>query len=337
MNEKFPGIEINEAGICNFCLRASLKSDWEEKMQTLSAEFMELVGQHRKRGGYDCVVAYSGGKDSTYVLHLLKTQYRLNILAYSYDNWFQSERAQKNIRTVLEKLSIDHFTVLPSFETIRRLLLHTIEHPPTTSKALTRASAICTSCISLIRFMGLRLAVEWQAPFFVMGMTPGQASLATAVVQMHPPMLKAAQDLFLRLIPPALRPRIQPLILEARHFEDSSPLYSINPLAFESYDEARIMDVITDYGWEKPQDTDANSTNCLLNAFANQLHKDMFGFNPYSSEIAELVRSGRLSREEGLERLEAPFSEAQIRHVKERLGMTAGHPLNSEAGVSVIG
>ena len=84
--------------------------------------FRLLIEKHKKQKGYNCIVAYSGGKDSTYLLHLLKNEYKLRILAYSYDNWFQSEQASKNITNVLTKLSIDHFTIRPAFETIRIII-----------------------------------------------------------------------------------------------------------------------------------------------------------------------------------------------------------------------
>ena len=35
-------------------------------------------------------------KDSTYTLHLLRDRYDLRLLAYSFDNWYQSERAKRN-------------------------------------------------------------------------------------------------------------------------------------------------------------------------------------------------------------------------------------------------
>ena len=74
-------------------------------------------------------------------------------------------------------------------------------------------------------------------------------------------------------------------------------------LAFFDYDEAVIIDTIKKLGWVKPNDTDPNSTNCLLNALANYLHRKRFDFHPYAWEIAGIVRSGCMNREEGLEKV----------------------------------
>ena len=74
-------------------------------------------------------------------------------------------------------------------------------------------------------------------------------------------------------------------------------------------------------GWEKPDDTDANSTNCLLNAFANHVHKDRYSFHPYVWEIANMVRSGAMTRVEGLEKIEAPENSAIVEYAKSGLSL----------------
>ena len=57
--------------------------------------------------------------------------------------------------------------------------------------------------------------------------------------------------------------------------------------------------------WQKPEDTDPNSTNCLLNAYANKIHEKTYGYNPYVWEIANMVREGVMTREDGLKSLQS--------------------------------
>ena len=97
--------------------------------------------------------------------------------------------------------------------------------------------------------------------------------------------------------------------------------YNVHPLAFLDYSEEAIFKRITELGWQPPKDTDSNSSNCLLNSFANQTHIDAYGFHPYAFEIAGLVRTGVMSREEGLEKIEAPQNQEIVRKVKEKLGL----------------
>jgi len=73
-------------------------------------------------------------------------------------------------------------------------------------------------------------------------------------------------------------------------------------------------------GWKRPEDTDPNSSNCLLNAFANQVHEKSYGYNPYVFEISKMVREGVLTRQDGLRKFSEESSSVQIDIVKKRLG-----------------
>jgi hypothetical protein len=97
---------------------------------------------------------------------------------------------------------------------------------------------------------------------------------------------------------------------------------NVSPLAFLIYDEGRIYQRIKALGWEMPVDTDPNSTNCLLNAFANEVHRTQMGYHPYVLELAQLVREGYLGRGGALERLSQPTDQGLLNRVKARLGVT---------------
>ncbi|MBW1965557.1 MAG: hypothetical protein JRI40_10165, partial [Deltaproteobacteria bacterium] len=47
-----------------------------------------------------------------------------------------------------------------------------------------------------------------------------------------------------------------------------------------------------------------------------------WGFHPYAWEIAGMVRSGGLSREEGLAKVSEPPNPVLVSRVKERLGLS---------------
>ena len=323
LDERFPGIRFGEDGLCNFCRSAADAEVQRSQKDKCRQEFAMLAQNSAWQGHYDCLVAYSGGKDSTYTLHLLKGTYDLRILAFSYDNWFQSPEALQNIRRVIRNMNVDHLTVAPSYDTVKCMTLASLAADAYPARALTRASCVCTSCIALIRLTGLRLAVERRIPMLVFGMSPGQAPIATGIVKTNVGLVRAMQAAFLRAMNERVSAMLAPFMLEDRHFAqpDGFP-YIVNPLAFTDYDEGRVFEIVRQYGWNKPDDTDSNSTNCLLNAFANHVHITRFGVNPYASEIAELVRAGSLTREEGLRKLSQPPPIAQVTAIKEELGIT---------------
>jgi N-acetyl sugar amidotransferase len=66
---------------CNFTERKRSTINWEER----DKELRDLCNQHRKNdGSYDCVVPGSGGKDSFYASHILKTKYGMHPLTVTW-------------------------------------------------------------------------------------------------------------------------------------------------------------------------------------------------------------------------------------------------------------
>jgi len=113
---------------------------------------------------------------------------------------------------------------------------------------------------------------------------------------------------------------INPYFLSDAQFADETLFpYNVSPLAFMDYDENKILEKLHQLGWRSPKDVDTNSTNCLLNSFANQIHIDRYNFHPYAFEIAEMVRTGVMSRKEGLEKISEPGNDATIKFARERL------------------
>ncbi len=320
LDERYPGIQFDEDGTCKFCRSIKKVSDQDKLKEKNERKFNDLIQKYKGSSCYDCLVAYSGGKDSTFTLHLIQKKYNLNILALSFDNWFQSESAHRNIRNVIMNMDVDHFMVKPRFETFKKMMQACLSPGFYGAKSLERASAICTTCLSLIRFVSFKIAIEKSIPFVVFGLSPGQAPIATSVFRSNPGMIKKMQNAIFQPLYEHVGEEIKPYFLEEPHFKEKDKFpYSINPLAFSDYDEESIYDIAESYGWAKPDDTDANSTNCLLNGLANEIHIQQHGFHPYAFEISGLIREGCMTRDEGFQRLAADPDPKIIEYVKERL------------------
>lgn len=318
--ETFPGINFDENGTCNFCRSFKGLEKLEKSKARYRLKFEKLLESKRKKGGYDCLMAYSGGKDSTYTLVVLKEQYDLSILALTIDNGFISPSAIENIYSVVEGLGIDHIIFKPRFDILRKIFLKAVNSDMYSKKTLERASTICTSCMGLVKFIALRMAIEGTIPFITYGWSPGQAPIEASIFKNNPSMVKSMQKVLLEPMRETSGPEIDNYFLNEHHFSDPERFpHNISPLAFLSYDEGKIVGTINKLGWKKPEDTDPNSTNCLLNAFANKIHKERFKFNPYAFELAKLVREGYMDRNEAIERLETEENEQIINQVRERL------------------
>ena len=320
--ETFPTIEFDHQGICNYCRAFKGEDHREELKKEYREKFLSLVKDHKSIGDYDVLMAYSGGKDSTYTLDVFKNYFRLRVLALTFDHGFVSPYAMKNMRTVTERLGIDHVIFKPNFEIMTKVFNASVNGDLYSKKTLERASTICTSCMSFVKFISLKMALEKEIPFIGYGWSPGQAPVQSSVMKTSAAFVKATQKVIYEPLYKKIGDGVKPYFLEDKHFvlSDRFP-YNIHPLAFLEYDEEKVYQRIKEFGWESPKDTDPNSTNCLMNAFANQIHQDRFGFHPYAFEIAGLVRMGVLSREEGFKRLNEPSNQKIIEEVKQKLGI----------------
>ena len=86
--ETFPGIKFNHQGVCNYCSKFSGKALLEESKNKYRLKFENLLKTKQGQGSYDAIMAFSGGKDSTYTLYILKEKYKMNVLALTFDNGF---------------------------------------------------------------------------------------------------------------------------------------------------------------------------------------------------------------------------------------------------------
>jgi len=318
--ETFPGITFDDEGVCNYCRAFKGVTVLNESKKKYRNRFDELIKKLSKKGRYDCLMAYSGGKDSTYTLAVLKERYNLSILALTVDNGFISPRTIENIHNVAEDLGIDNIIYKPRFDLLKKIFRkaeHSMMYP---MKALERASAICTSCMGIIKFLALRIAIEERIPFIVYGWSPGQAPIEASIFKNNPSMIRSMQKVLLEPMEEAAGEEIINYFLTEEHFsqEERFP-YNISPLAFLDYNEEEIIRKIGELGWEKPSDTDPNSTNCLLNTLGIKIHRDMLHFHPYAFELAKLVREGYMDREEAIKRLEEKENEQVLESVRSRL------------------
>jgi hypothetical protein len=320
--ETFPGIQFDDDGVCQYCRRVLDSAQLMKRKARLRTRFEALVEEIRSRDGYHCLMSWSGGKDSTYTLSVLKQQYGLRVLAFTLDNGFVSPTALDNMRTVAESLAVDHVIVKPCFDRLRRMFVASAQpgmYPP---RALERASGICNACMAVAKGIGLRMALEKDIPMLAYGWSPGQIPTASAIFHPTPRMLKATVIAAMAPLREAIGDEVALYFPSDRHLEEAERLpYNVSSLAFLDYEEEEVPKRLRALGWERPQDTDPNSTNCLLNSFANLVHIEQMGYHPYALELSGLVRQGYLTREDALERLNTPAMPEVVAAVKAKLRM----------------
>jgi tRNA(Ile)-lysidine synthase TilS/MesJ len=319
--ETFPAIEFDGHGVCNYCLHTPLADDAKKKEYL--KKFEDLLDDVRGKREYDAIMAYSGGKDSTYTMYHLAVKYRLKILACTFDNGFISPKALENISRMTDAVCATGMVVRPPFRIMKKVFAATATEDIYSPKTLDRASSLCTSCISHVKSIVLKTALRMNIPLVAYGWSPGQAPITSAIMQTGPKLQRISHRTGRDPLMKHFGKDLEPYFLSEKDLEIDAALWPINihPLAFMDYDEAAILRLIRSIGWEKPEDTDPNSTNCILNALANYLHRKRFRFHPYAWEIAGIVRSGSMSRDEGIEKTTQEEDMAMVRFAADKLGL----------------
>jgi 3'-phosphoadenosine 5'-phosphosulfate sulfotransferase (PAPS reductase)/FAD synthetase len=302
-----------------------------EEKKKYKQKFIELLRQevnrsknyngHNNHRSYDVLMAYSGGKDSTYTMSLLRNKYKLRVLAFSLDNGFLSPAAMTNIKNVTNNLDIDHVFFKPRWDLLKKIFSASVERELYAKKTLERASTICISCIGLVKSMCLKMAVEQDIPMIGFGWSPGQALVESPIMKNNPSLIRMAQQAILNPLRIVAGDEIAAYFLQEKHYAAPERFpHNIHPMAWEFYNEGMIVQEIQKFGWTAPKDTDSNSTNCLLNAFANEIHVKRYRFHPYVWEMANMVREGVMTREEGYQKIYRIQDENLVNAAKEKLG-----------------
>ena len=106
-----PRLTFDENGVCSACHYARRKHneiDWESREKELA----EVCDKYRSSdGSYDVLVPSSGGKDSGYTAHLLKTKYGMHPLCVTWAPFIYTDIGWKNFQNFVKS----GFTALNCF------------------------------------------------------------------------------------------------------------------------------------------------------------------------------------------------------------------------------
>ncbi len=104
--ETMPYIEFDNSGICNYCNNYKLKNVPKDQKH-----IFDLVKPYRKNSGAECIVPFSGGRDSSYTLHLIVEELKLKPITYTYDWGMVTDLARRNISRMCSKLKVENIIV----------------------------------------------------------------------------------------------------------------------------------------------------------------------------------------------------------------------------------
>jgi PP-loop superfamily ATP-utilizing enzyme len=330
LTSQIPNISFNTDGVCNFC------TDYEKEKQYLDRDYVALEKKMistlkvSKKHPYDCMVLYSGGKDSTYMLYRLANHYKLRVLAFTFDNHFIPPETYANIDRVLKKINVDHIVYKPSWNLNKTIFNASFQNSSLQDRSKELAFMIghaCWPCFTQIALHSFKLAAEKGIPNVVVGTTPGQLrqkkydlkskfdGLADAHKNMIAPMINLLKILGKKDAISALDASLWIKLKIARM--NLVPFFEYN-----KYNEHEVYETIErELDWRKTKSTDSCSTNCQLNSLGIAIHQKKYNLHPYVIPLARDVREGLMTREEALTAVSGKVNEKLVDHIAESFGL----------------
>jgi hypothetical protein len=315
--ENYPGTDFDNKGVCGFCNSYRPKEYRGDKK--LKEEIEKVLNTKKyDNSSYDCVVAISGGRDSSYLLWYAVKQLGLKVVAYSAEHCFVPKLAIQNTKRIADKVKAELFIEKNRYLK-RRCFEHHLNafaHKPSPAMI----GVLCTGC-KLGIDMGLKkIADKNNIPIVLLGGSPFEVgSYKTGLMRIDPKDKSTSSFVqgYIREIirNPKWIMHANSLMSQYQEFYHlyykrtlKKRLRVIGPYySYLKWDEKKIINtLVAEMGWE--QNTEKNKstwkTDCHIAPLRKYLYKKILGFNDMDDHLSALVRDGQLTRDEAMERLE---------------------------------
>jgi N-acetyl sugar amidotransferase len=322
MDDSSPFIEFDERGECDCCrdARARMPFEWHPHEAHRLDAWIDRIKIESRGGQYDAMVGLSGGVDSSYLAHLLRTRYGLRLLAVHVDGGWNTEAAVRNIEVMVRALSIDLYTYVVDWQEMRDIQLAFLRSS-VLNQDIPQDHAFFTTLYRTASKFGIR--------YFLNGVNfSGECAIPRhwgypAADGFH---LRAIHKLFgtqpIKTFP------VMSLAEYAWHTRLARSLRILRPLDFVPYNNKLAKQQLVDaYGWKDYGDKHSESR---FTQFYQEVYlPSRYGFDKRRLHLSSLIIAGELSREEALRELNTSVCEPaearhQLRFVAKKLGITVG-------------
>ncbi|MBA3820323.1 MAG: hypothetical protein H0X17_15635 [Deltaproteobacteria bacterium] len=120
--QTYPYMDFDAEGVCRYC------RTWKRIAPKGEQALIDAVAPYRsKDGSPDVIVAFSGGRDSSYGLHYVKNVLGMNPVAFTYDWGMVTDLARRNQARVCGKLGVEHIIRSADITAKRRFVRKNVE------------------------------------------------------------------------------------------------------------------------------------------------------------------------------------------------------------------
>jgi len=148
---------FDNKGTCSVCVQQVTKKkiNWKDREIDLD----KIIEKYKNSSSYDCIVPFSGGKDSTFALWYLVKIKKLKVLAVRFDHNFLRRELNLNTEKTLNKLGVDFINFKPNFEIVKKMM----------KESFIRRGDFCWHCHVGISAFPINTAIKKKIPLLFYG------------------------------------------------------------------------------------------------------------------------------------------------------------------------
>lgn len=294
--ESYPDIVFDAHGVCHKCHEYDAKylnKDYAKSEAALRRIFDWARGQKKR---YDCIVPFSGGKDSSYTIYVCRKKYGLNVLAVNFINGLQTYEAIRNMKKIAEKLDAAFASYGPSIETMKKLY----------RAFFLKTGQFCFPCDMGIWATVHRFAEQYDVPLIVSGFSAQIESRGKKIYSYNNRLFQTVAHSVITLA--EMKDFLEETAFEKtlrrlRHLRLTRYRRQISLPDYIVWDDVEIKKTIVDeFGWERRADGSSDHIDCLFAPMKNYFVVQKWGFGEKTTKYAAMTRAGQLQREEALKR-----------------------------------
>lgn len=314
LTETMPFIRFDAQGVCNYCHHYKPRNRPRPK-----EELFELVAPYRRTHGEECVVPFSGGRDSCYGLHLIVNELKMRPIAYTYDWGMVTDLGRRNISRMCAELGVENIIVADDIGRKRRDIARNLSawlkspHLGMISILTAGDKHFFRHIETVKRQTGISLNLWGINPLEVTHFKAGFLGVPPDFEEKRVYSHGAMKQLRYQLL------RLRAMLASPGYF-NSSLWDTLSGEYFRSFakktdyyhifdywrwDEAQIDQTLAEYDWEKAPDT--NTTWRIGDgtaAFYNYIYYTVAGFTEHDTFRSNQIREGDLTRDQALAMVE---------------------------------
>ncbi|MCC6597446.1 MAG: N-acetyl sugar amidotransferase [Alphaproteobacteria bacterium] len=315
MPETAESLAFDGDGQCSVCHQIDFKRDnidWDARKK----ELHELVELHRGKNDYDCIVPFSGGKDSAFTLWYLVRELGLKCLVVRFDHLFMRPVVEANADRVFKRLGVDSLRFSPNWKVVRKLMY----------ESLVRRGDFCWHCHTGIFAYPMWTSLRYQVPLLFWGEPGAEYSSFYSYDEIE----EANERRFNRKINLGINAEDMLGMLDDTISDYKVELRDLKPFTYPpakdlraagtrsvflgyyiQWDVRKQVEIIEkELGWERdevegvPPEYNYEKIECFMQGVRDYIKFLKRGFGRTAHLASIDIRNNRLSREEGVELVE---------------------------------